>query len=295
MGDRTRATFIKINHNEETMDIQFTKMNGLGNDFIMIDNLAGAPELPAPLIEYLCDRRRGVGADGLITIDPSEKNDFTMRYYNSDGGEAEMCGNGGRCASHFASTLNLGRQQSGKIHLTFDTLAGNLEAWVSGLQVELSMMDTKDMRLNIALEVANKQKIVHFIIAATRHVVVPVDDAPSLTDEQVDKWGREIRYKPEFGPIGANINFASIQSDGVLAIRTYEKGIEAETHACGTGSIASAVVLSHLGMTGSPARIRQRNGEELMVSFETQPFGASQVILTGPVAYNCYGTAQINR
>jgi diaminopimelate epimerase len=275
------------------MDIQFTKMNGLGNDFIIIDNLDGKPELPAAVIEKLCNRRTGIGADGLITLDPSENNDFRMRYYNSDGGEAEMCGNGGRCAAHFASTLELGEQQFGQTYLAFATLAGNVEAWVKGLQVELSMMDAKDMRLNIALEVANQQKIVHFIIAATRHAVVPVDDAPSLTDEEVDKWGREIRYKPEFGPIGANINFVSVRPDGVLAIRTYEKGIEAETFACGTGSIAAAVVLSHLGKTSSPARIMQRGGEELKVTFNKQAFGASHVILKGPVAYNCTGTAQI--
>ncbi len=276
------------------MELQFTKMNGLGNDFIMIDNLGGKPELPAAEIERLCDRRKGIGADGLITIDPCEGRDFRMRYYNSDGGEAEMCGNGGRCAAHFASTLGLGTRESGKLHLSFATLAGDVEAWVEGLQVELSMMDTKDMRLNIPLEVANETKIVHFIIAATRHAVVPVDDAPSLTDDEVDLWGREIRYKPEFGPIGANVNFVSVHSDGVLAIRTYEKGIEAETHACGTGSIASAVVLSHLGRAGSPARIRQRGGEELKVTFEKQPFGAGNVVLKGPVAYNFTGTARID-
>ncbi|MFH1755350.1 MAG: diaminopimelate epimerase [Candidatus Latescibacterota bacterium] len=276
------------------MDIQFTKMNGLGNDFIMINNLMAAPELPGTAIQQLCDRRRGVGADGLIAIEPSDRYDFTMRYYNSDGGEAEMCGNGGRCAVHFAATLGLGEDQSGKRHLKFITIAGPIEAWASASLVELSMMDTKDMRLNIPLQVAQTQKITHFIVAATRHAVVPVDNASSLTEEEVDRWGREIRYKPEFAPIGANVNFVSIQADGVLALRTYEKGIEAETHACGTGSIACAVVLAHLGRSGSPARIRQRGGEELKVSFNKQSFGASQVVLTGPVAYNFVGTAHID-
>jgi len=276
------------------MEIRFTKMNGLGNDFIMLDNLAGDPGLPAEVIAHLCDRRTGIGGDGLITIDPGSKSDFRMRYYNSDGGEAEMCGNGGRCAAHFASTLGLGRDSAGKRHVTFTTLAGDLEACVDGLQVELSMMDTKEMRLNIPLQVANRPQIVHFIIAATRHAVMPVDDASAMTEEQVDQWGREIRYKPEFGPIGTNVNFVSVRPDGTLALRTYEKGIEAETHACGTGSIASAVVLSHLGKAGSPARILQRRGEMLEVAFEKRPYGAGNVVLKGPVAYNFTGTARID-
>ncbi|NIM19778.1 MAG: diaminopimelate epimerase [Candidatus Latescibacteria bacterium] len=275
------------------MRLHFKKMNGLGNDFIMIDNLEGKLELPSDLIQHLCDRRKGIGADGLITIDPSKSSDFVMRYYNSDGGEAEMCGNGGRCAAHFAASLGLGERMGERISVRFDTLAGSLEAWIGGYTVALSMMDTKEMRLNIPLQVAQVEKIVHFIIAATRHVVAPVEDAFALTDEQVDAWGREIRHKSEFGPIGANVNFASVNPDGSLAIRTYEKGVEAETYGCGTGSISSAVVLGHLGRCQSPVEVMQRGGDLLKITFDKQPFGASGVILEGPVADNFDGSVEI--
>ncbi len=275
------------------MLLNFKKMNGLGNDFIMIDNLDGKLDLPSYEIQRMCDRRKGIGADGLILVEPSDKSDFVMRYYNSDGGEAEMCGNGGRCAVHFAASLGLGKDLAGKRTVRFNTLAGDLQAWTEGQNVALSLMDTKEMRLNIPLQVANREKIVHFIIAATRHVVAPVEDAPSLKDEEVDSWGRELRYKPEFGPIGANVNFVSVNPDGSLAIRTYEKGIEAETHACGTGSIASSVVLAHLGRCQSPATVFQRGGDVLKVAFEKQPFGASEVILEGKVDYNFNGTFEI--
>jgi diaminopimelate epimerase len=270
-------------------------MNGLGNDFVMIDNRDGSyGGLPPESIERLCDRRTGIGADGLMLIEPHPDTDFFMRFYNSDGGEAEMCGNGARCAAHFAVSLGLGNVRQDRRIVSFETLAGRLEAWVEGLQVGLSMMDTKEMRLNIPLQVAGEDKIVHFIIAATRHVVAPVEDAPALTGEQVDSWGRELRYKPEFGPIGANVNFVSQLTDGMLALRTYEKGVEAETHACGTGSIASAVILSHLGECSSPIQVKQRRGDILNISFERQPFGASRVVMEGPVAVNFTGTIEID-
>ena len=276
------------------MQFTFKKMNGLGNDFVMIDNLAGRLDLPSSVIERLCDRRSGIGADGLMLIEPARDVDFFMRFYNSDGGEAEMCGNGGRCAAHYAVSLGLGEEREGRQTVRFETLAGRLEAWVEDLQVGLTMMDTKEMRLNIPLQVAGEDKIVHFIIAATRHVVAPVEDAISLTVEQVDSWGRELRNKTEFGPIGANVNFVSKLADGNLAIRTYEKGVEAETDACGTGSIASAVILSHLNECSSPIKVTQRRGEILNISFERQPFGASQVVLEGPVAVNFEGTTVID-
>ncbi len=276
------------------MRLAFKKMNGLGNDFVMIDNLAGRLDLTSGVIEQLCDRRSGIGADGLMLIEPARDVDFFMRFYNSDGGEAEMCGNGGRCAAHYAVSLGLGEEREGRRTVRFETLAGRLEAWVEDLKVGLTMMDTKEMRLNIPLQVAGEDKIVHFIIAATRHVVAPVEDAISLTDEQVDSWGRELRYKKEFGPIGANANFVSKLADGNLAIRTYEKGVEEETHACGTGSIASAVILSHLNECNSPVRVTQRRGDILNISFERQPFGASQVVLEGPVAVNFEGTTNID-
>ncbi len=277
------------------MRIHFTKMNGLGNDFIMIDNMDGRLEFTPGEIEWMCDRRRGIGADGLIVIEPSEASDLTMRYYNSDGGEAEMCGNGARCTAHFAGSRGLGRERAGGRELTLETLAGKLEARITGEKVALSMMDATNMRLHVPLYLARGEKIVHFIIAATRHVVVPCDNASGLADSDVDEWGREIRYHPEFGPVGANVDFASVGGNDLLAIRTYEKGVEAETHACGTGSIASAVILSHLGRCQSPVRILQRGGDELKVSFEKQPFGASGIVLEGPVAYNFEGDAEPNR
>lgn len=276
------------------MNLEFVKMDGAANDFIMVDNRAGAIKLSRESVAHLCDRRRGVGADGLMLIEPVAEHDFFMRYYNADGGEEVMCGNGARCAAHFAASLGLGRKDAKEHTLRFLTGSGAIDARVTGNRVSMSMMDARGMRRRLQTKVAPRGAGVHFMVVGTRHAVVPLDDAKSLTPEEVIEFGRALRHDPAFAPDGANVNFASIAPDGRVHLRTYEKGVEGETLACGTGSVASAVIFAHDGLLKSPVRVVQHSGDELIISFELNPDGAGNVHMDGPVAVNFRGSADIH-
>jgi len=273
--------------------LEFTKMNGAANDFVMVDNRTGSIRLSAPEIAGLCDRRRGVGADGLILVEPSPGNDFFMHYYNSDGGEEVMCGNGARCSAHFAASLGLGARSSGGTALHFMTGSGAIDATVAGDTVSMSMMDAREMRRSIGSDVAPPRTTLHFMVVGTRHAVVTVDDAKTLTADDVARYGRALRHDPAFAPQGANVNFASLAPDGRIHLRTYEKGIEAETFACGTGSVASAVIFAHDGRVQSPVRVVQHSGDVLVISFELNGTGATRVRMEGPARVSFRGTADV--
>lgn len=281
------------------MKLEFTKMNGAANDFVMIDDRGAGRgtgiELSADQVRFLCDRRRGVGADGLIRIRPAVKPDteFHMSYYNADGFPAEMCGNGSRCSAHFAVSLGLGHPDGGATRVRFSTDSGPIDALVSGDQVTAGMMDAREMRQDIPVRVAQANKIVHFMIVGTRHAVVLVDDAKELTASEITEVGRVIRNDGAFAPIGANVNFASVDDGGVVHLRTYEKGVEAETHGCGTGSVAAAVLLAHRGLLSSPVTVMQHSGDALEATFELVPWGATSVTLRGPVAVNFTGSLDL--
>jgi diaminopimelate epimerase len=273
--------------------LEFVKMDGAANDFIMVDNRSGSIRLPRDAVARLCDRRRGVGGDGLILIEPARGHDFFMHYYNADGGEEVMCGNGARCAAHFAAALGLGHDAGTSKAIRFMTGSGAIDARVSGHRVLMNMMNARAMRRNLPVKVAPEGAVVHFMIVGTRHAVVPMDDVTRLTGEQVFQFGRALRHDPAFAPEGANVNFVSLAPDGALHLRTYEKGVEAETLACGTGSVASAVLFAHDGRVHSPVRVVQHSGDELIVSFEPSPDGAVDVRMDGPVRVNFRGTADV--
>lgn len=277
------------------MRLEFVKMNGAANDFVLIDGRGDPAPLTAGRIRYLCDRRRGIGADGLIVIQtPSQPNaDFHMEYYNSDGFPAEMCGNGSRCAARFGASLGMGVATASGVRVRLTTDSGPIDALVEGDRVQADMMDGRELRLDIPVRVAQMEKIVHFMIVGTRHAVLLVDDARDLTESDIIELGRAIRNDPAFAPIGANVNFASVDEGGMVHLRTYEKGVEAETHACGTGSVASAVVLAHKGRLQSPATVLQHSGDQLNVTFELSPEGARNVTLEGPVAVNFIGWLEL--
>src|SRR5690242_8968134 len=180
--------------------LRFTKMSGAGNDFILFDNRTGSIALDRTQIAQLCDRHRGVGADGILLLEkPTNRADFRMRYFNADGGEAEMCGNGARCFARFANKV---AQQ--KAQLSFETPAGVISAELAGDLVTLQMTEPTDLRLGIELSVSNPKRIVHFINSGVRHVVVPV---PRINDIDVRAEGSAIRYHEMFSPSGANVNF----------------------------------------------------------------------------------------
>jgi len=275
------------------VSLEFTKMNGAGNDFLLIDNRSGRISLSGDQIQGICDRRRGVGADGLILIEPAWHFDFHMSFFNGDGGPAEMCGNGARCAAAFAVSLGMGSVDEELTSIHFGTESGGITATVRGQYVSMAMMDAREMRLNVEVQVAQAPENIHFMIVGTRHVIVSVEDAANLTHNYIMELGRALRHDPAFGPIGANVNFVSVDESDRIHIRTYEKGVEEETHACGTGSVAAAVVMAHEGRGGSPRTVVQHGGEELGVSFTPAADGAADVVLSGPVAVNFNGTLSL--
>lgn len=261
--------------------MNFTKMNGAGNDFVVVDNRQGTLALARETIERLCDRHRGVGADGLLAVEPSQAGaDFRMRYYNADGGEADMCGNGARCFARFAARLLPGRPET----LSFETPAGLIRAKFSGDLVTVNMSSPHDHREPVAMEVDGLGVCrVHFLNTGVPHAVVFVEDV-----EKVDivKSGASLRWNPAFAPKGTNANFAQEISPGNLVLRTYERGVEGETLACGTGVCATAI-LHHIA-TGAtaPVAVRVRGGDTLEVGFEIPASGLpANVTLKGPADF----------
>ena len=215
--------------------LTFTKMNGAGNDFVLLDNRSGGLRLDAKAIEQICDRHRGVGADGLLLVEPATNGaDFKMRYYNSDGGEADMCGNGARCFARYANRLT----GSGD-RVSFETLAGVITAEFPGELVRINMSTPKDLRLNDSIAVLDKSVDVHSINTGVPHAILLVDDLETV---DVQRMGKAIRYHGHFAPKGTNVNFIKILNQNTIAIRTYERGVEGETLACGTGVVASALI-----------------------------------------------------
>jgi len=253
-------------------------MNGAGNDFVLVDNRNGSLSLSRETIALLCDRHRGIGADGLLAVEPTTGGaDFRMRYYNSDGGEAEMCGNGARCFARFASRLTGPRE-----NVSFETEAGVISAKFNGDQVCLAMSDPKDLSLNITLGVKLETLVVHFVNTGVPHAVTVVED---IEDVAVQKLGASIRFHAHFAPKGTNANFIKPLDAQTIAIRTYERGVEAETLACGTGVVASAIVFHELTGAASPVGVRVRGGDLLEVSFEKTDGAYRNVTLTGPADF----------
>lgn len=277
-----------------TVRFPFAKMNGAGNDFILIDNRKKNIRLGEEAVRFLCGRRRGIGADGLILLEPGGDVDFRMRYYNSDGREAEMCGNGARCVALFAGRLGLGNKADGETHLRFVARPGSMEATVRGDSVAVRMTDVTGYEEKVSILVAHREEIVHVINSGVPHAVVIESDISKLSNDAIVERGRAIRNHSRFSPGGANANFASVRPDGTVDVRTYERGVEAETLSCGTGSIATAVVAHHLGLSRSPVTLHTHGGESLVVSFTETKNGATNVVLEGPVAINFEGSVDFH-
>ena len=266
--------------------LRFTKMNGAGNDFILIDNRAREIDLDRSQIAQLCNRHRGVGADGILLLEnTTNRADFRMRYFNADGGEAEMCGNGARCFARFANRV-AGTQKT----ISFETPAGVISAELGDNLVTLRMTEPTDLRLNVKVSVPDENKTVHFINSGVPHVVIPV---PKIDDVDVQCEGAAIRHHKMFSPNGANVNFIEKRESNKIAIRTYERGVENETLACGTGIVASALIFAATENTSGPIHVIARGGDELQVGFERVDGGFRNVTLTGPAEFVFEGTIEI--
>jgi diaminopimelate epimerase len=267
------------------MTLPFVKMHGAGNDFVMVDarDLDGRA-LDGRLIARLCDRRRGVGADGLIVIAPpvSTEAAFRMIYYNADGGEAEMCGNGARCSVAFARFRGLVGDRC-----LFDTYAGVLEGTSHGEDdIAVTLPAYRDLALDIVLE-GSLWPAHHACNTGVPHLVIPVDD---VEDVDVARWGREFRFRDEFAPAGTNVNWVAPGTNGEFLLRTYERGVEAETLACGTGASAAAVVLSSLERADDTVPVRTRSGDLLTVTVDHADRG---LLLRGPAIASFTGEVEI--
>jgi diaminopimelate epimerase len=241
--------------------VEFYKMTGGGNDFILIDNRDGKVEADTlrPSIPLICRRKFSVGADGLILLEHSTTAHFRWRFFNADGSEAEMCGNGGRCAARLAHLLGMAPADLG-----FETRAGLIRAQVRDKVVKLTLPPPSDIRLGISLPIGEEEISVDFINTGVPHAVI---FAPDLQKVDVVGFGRKIRSHEAFQPAGTNVDFISV-SNGIVAIRTYERGVEDETLTCGTGAVAAAIIAGMRGVATSPTTVIPPSREPLTIYYE---------------------------
>jgi diaminopimelate epimerase len=257
--------------------VRFWKLEGAGNDFLGLDGRAGGFKLKRQQIADLCDRRRGVGADGVLVVEKPKVRgaDFRMRYYNSDGGEAEMCGNGARCFALLARAVS-GRK--GNV-LRIQTQAGLVTLQIRGQEVQVSMTEPTKLRLGKKVVVAGRKVVVDFLNSGVPHAVLFVRSVRSI---DVAKQGRAIRYHSAFAPSGTNVNFVEIGRGNRIHVRTYERGVEGETLACGTGVVAASILSNLRRGLRSPILVTTRGGDHLRVGFSIENGHARKVTLQGP-------------
>jgi diaminopimelate epimerase len=262
----------------------FTKMSGAGNDFIVLKDFPGS-ELSPVLIKNLCDRRNGIGADGVITISASDEADFRMQYYNSDGYTGSLCGNGARCAIKFAHSEGLAKDRKVKFISGNTGYTGEI---LEGERIKFNLNPPEKIKRNFSIELSNKKLKLSFADTGSPHAVIKTGEIAdyfgtkySLNEIPVEGLGREIRHNNAFAPGGANVNFVSCEKERVF-IRTFERGVEAETLACGTGSVAAAVILFLDNIVKPPVLLVTKSGEELEVNFTYRDNRFSDVSLTGP-------------
>ena len=268
------------------MNCHFHKMHGAGNDFILIDDRGLDFPCTPELIRRLCDRHDGIGSDGLILLHPSPSTQFAMRFFNPDGHEADTCGNGARCAARLARRIGLAPDS-----MRFDTHAGVMLADIGEHgNVTLQLPPPHSTALQLRLPVGDRVMTGHAINTGVPHVVLETDD---LDHCPVHELGRALRHHPHFAPHGTNVDFILVTGPSQLRIRTYERGVEAETPACGTGIVASAVIAGLLGKVTSPVSVFCAHGDTLTVAFDTPALGIGDVRLQGPTAFVFEGTLDV--
>jgi diaminopimelate epimerase len=277
--------------------IQFAKFVGAGNDFLVIDAVHGrfgsAAKSWPKIAKAMCNRRYGVGADGILVLEPSsikvkgKVTDCRMRIFNPDGSEAEMCGNGARCVAAFVS-----RWPKHKGRVTIETAGGLVSAQVSGTRVTMAMPAPRELKPRIFLKMNGQTWPAGYVDTGVPHAVVLVRHVDEV---DVQRIGRGLRFHPEFAPRGANIDFIEIAGSNRLKVRTYERGVEGETLACGTGVAASAVIHAVTGNGHKAARriqVQTKSGEILTVSLRVDGGVVTDVVMEGHAKRICEGTWQ---
>jgi len=273
------------------MNISFSKLTAAGNDFILIDNREGIiwSEDYQKLARKLCDRKYSIGADGLILLEKSAFKDFKMKYFNSDGSYASMCGNGGRSIARFAYDLGIV-----DLEMIFETDAGIIDAEIlvnDKNRVKLNLYNPKDLVKDIKIIIDKKEFNIDFINTGVPHAIIFIDD--NIKNVNVVKYGRIVRYHEVFAPDGANVNFVKIIGNNVLTVRTYERGVEDETLACGTGITAAGIISVLRGFVKSPVNIITKGGDRLSVSLRNVDNKIDDVVLEGPVYISFKGVVEI--
>ena len=265
--------------------IAFEKMSGTGNDFVIIDNRNSKIPLEEQpgLARRVCRRKFSLGADGLILIEESAIADFSWKFYNADGSVAEMCGNGSRCAARFAHQHEIAGKK-----MKFETLAGIIEAEICGENdgVRVKMTKPFDFKSGLSLRLDDTARSVSCVNTGVPHAVIFIDEE----DIPIKKWGRKVRFHELFEPKGVNANFVKRLADGKLKVRTYERGVEDETMACGTGAVTSALIASLETGMKSPVEVLTSGGDTLTILFDLHEGpGADNVYLQGPTRLICTG------
>ncbi|QQS37025.1 MAG: diaminopimelate epimerase [Ignavibacteriales bacterium] len=282
--------------------ISFFKMSGAGNDFILIDkDKSPAFVLDAAAVKKLCDRHNGIGADGVISIENSTEKDFNMKYFNADGSTGSLCGNGARCAIYFAGMSN--RLKNGRASFTSNSENYSGEVLANG-NIKFNLNAPKKLKFNFKVKAADQLLNVSFANTGSPHVLININEIlinpadpnsfyKSIDDVPILKIGKEIRYHQDFSPDGTNVNFIDIK-DGKVIIRTYERGVESETLACGTGSVAAALIAFVNHKLKPPVTIVTRGGDELFVDFRVENKKVVDLSLTGPTKIIYTGELLLN-
>ncbi len=261
--------------------VSFSKMSGHGNDFIIIDGRSG--EGAAPWSDYArewCARRISIGADGLMIIEPSDAADFRLRIFNADGSEAEMCGNGARCAAAYAE-----RQRIAPQRMMIETMAGLVGASVEDDVVAIQLTNPSSMKDEAILEIEGERVPCWFINTGVPHTIIYRNGVAAIPADEVARMGRTVRFHQAFAPAGTNVDFVEVIERGRIRARTYERGVEAETMACGTGAVASAIISSVFKGAGPPPIEVEMPGGTLTVDFKERGGAFEDVWLKGNVVF----------
>lgn len=280
----------------------FCKVNGAGNDFILIDLISkGEDSFSREEVIHLCDRRKGIGADGLLILYPAQEAGFFVDFYNADGSRGSLCGNGARCIIKYA--FEQGMDRDGEVKFRFGEKIYRGELPLGGYPV-FHLNRPSRLKKGFKIKARNSLFTAHFCDTGSPHLVVNIEDVPidnrypgktftDLTNFPVEELGRELRYHPDFAPHGVNVNFVKIIDEHNLIIRTWERGVEGETDACGTGSTAAAIIMFALGKVVPPVKLLTKSGDTLTINFEIIDNKLENLSLTGPAEINFRGTVEL--
>ncbi|MCG8432032.1 MAG: diaminopimelate epimerase [Candidatus Omnitrophica bacterium] len=257
--------------------LHFAKIVAAGNDFVVVEKKEGAALSGLKkLAQKMCDRIYGIGADGLLLLEKSRKADVKMRVFNADGSEAEMCGNGARCVALYCLRRKGSTRTSSRV--TIETRAGLVDSLVRGDLTRIMLTEPKDIEFGIPVHVRMRNLRVDYIDTGVPHAVLFVED---LSGVAVDNVGSAIRHHERFSPRGTNVNFVEIRTADTIMVRTYERGVEAETLACGTGSAAAALIFALKTNAPSPVKVKTAGGEVLKIYWRRSQDKLSDVWLEG--------------